>query len=209
MLYVKQPTGFGGGGPPLASFGYVEPNPQVFARISVVAGLTYQGLIDRGIVDPLNFDTTSVGVLTAAGELRALAFNAANFAEMARRELAGEPLTEDNYYTIQTYGTYLNILLRTLYQGEGDPDPVPLVTDVASNPDAQLVLQEAVGPVDYIYVVIPAPGDRLQVARGAVFSYYEFVGNINQRMTDEEWRSLVETDGLPPRPPWVSAFVGE
>jgi hypothetical protein len=209
VLYVKQPTGFGGGGPPLASFGYVEPNPLVFARISVVAALTFQGLTEHGIVDVTNFDTFDVGLTTSALELRALAYNAANFAEMARKELAGETLTENDYYAIQTYGTYLNVLLQTLYQGEGEPDPVPLVTDVASNPGAQVVLQEGVGGVDFIYVVIPAPGDRLQIARGAVFSYYEFVGNINQRMTDQEWRALVDSGELPPRPDWTSAFLGE
>jgi len=63
--------------------------------------------------------------------------------------------------------------------------------------------------VDYIYVVIPLPDGRLQTARGAVFSYYEFVGDINQRMTDEEWRTMVAGGQLPPRPSWVSAFVGE
>lgn len=208
VLYVKQPTGFGGGGPPLASYGYVEPNPLVFARISVVAALTLQGLTERGIV---NFDTyePSPEVIAAAWELRELAFNAARFAEIARKELAGEPLTDGEYGDIQTYGTYLDILLRTLYQGEGEPDPVALVTDVASNPSVQAALQEGVGGVDYIYVVISAPGDRLQVARGGVFSYYEFVNDINQRMTDDEWRSLVGAGQLPPRPAWVSTFLGE
>jgi hypothetical protein len=128
---------------------------------------------------------------------------------MARKELAGEALSEDEYYTIQTYGTELNVLLRTLYQGEGEPDPVALVTDIASNPSVGTVLQEGVGGVDYIYVVIPAPDGRLQVARGAVFSYYEFVGDINQRMTDDEWRAQVESGDLPPRPAWTSAFLGE
>jgi hypothetical protein len=142
-------------------------------------------------------------------ELRNLAFRSAGFAEMARKELAGEPLTDDEYFTIQTHGTYLNILLRTLFQGEGEPDPVALVTDVASNPSVGLALQEGVGGVDYIYVVIPTPDGRLQLARGAVLSYYEFTGDINQRMTDDEWRALVESGTQPPRPVWTSAFIAE
>jgi hypothetical protein len=107
------------------------------------------------------------------------------------------------------YDTYLYILLYTLYQGEGEPPPVALVTDVANNPGAQTVLQEGVGGVDYIYVVIPAPDGRLQIARGGVFSYYEFVNNINKRRTDEEWRALVASGSLPPRPSWVSSFMSE
>lgn len=209
ILYIKQPTGFGGGGPPLASFGYVEPNPLVFARISAVAALTYQGLHEHGLVDVNNPDTYNGPLVTDVLALRNLAFQAASFAEMARKELVGEPLTEQEYYSIQTYGSDLYVLLRTLYQGEGEPDPVALVTDVASNPSVNGVLQEGVGGVDYIYVVIPTPDGRLQLSRGAVFSYYEFVGDINQRMTDAEWRALVASGTLPPRPTWVSAFMAE
>ncbi|HVO44036.1 MAG TPA: DUF3160 domain-containing protein, partial [Aggregatilineales bacterium] len=47
VLYAKQPTGFGGGGPPLFSYGYVEPNPLVFERLARVAAMTYQGLKTR------------------------------------------------------------------------------------------------------------------------------------------------------------------
>ncbi len=211
ILYVKQPTGFGGGGPPLASFGYVEPNPLVFARIAIVAATTYQGLTERGLmpVDPSQVVSEQMLGLTADSmELRELAVRAASFAEIARRELAGEPLTDDQYFSIQLYDTYLNTLLRTLYQGEGEPDPVALVTDVANDGMAS-VLQEGVGGVDYIYVVIPSPRGGTQLARGGVFSYYEWVGDINQRMTDEEWRAQVESGQLPPRPDWVSTFYSE
>ncbi|MCC6803420.1 MAG: DUF3160 domain-containing protein [Anaerolineae bacterium] len=209
VLYVKQPTGFGGGGPPLASYGYVEPNPLVFARIAIVAGLLYQGLDARGVLDPDRFFGEPVGLMTDMDALRELAVKAGSFADAALRELTDEPLDDDTYYAIQTYGTYLDVLLRTLYQGSGTPDPVALVTDVASNTTTQQVLQEGVGGVDYIYVVIPAPGDRLQVARGAVFSYYEFVGDINERMTDAEWRERVVNGSLPPRPDWTAAYLSD
>ena len=62
------------------------------------------------------------------------------------------------------------------------------------------------GGVDYIYVVIPGP-KGLQLARGGVFSYYEFTGDINHRLTDDEWRSQVISRKLPPRPDWVKVFV--
>jgi hypothetical protein len=209
VLYAKQPTGFGGGGPPLGSYGYVEPNPLVFARIATIAGLTAQGLSDHGIIDFTDYNSAAPELIASAGELRTLAIRAANFAVMARKELAGEPLTDDEYFDIQLYGEYLHVLLDTLYQGEGEPPPVALVTDVANNPGIQSVLQEGVGGVDYIYVVIPAPDGRLQIARGGVFSYYEFTNDINKRMTDEEWRVLVTSGSLPPRPSWVTSFLGE
>ena len=84
-----------------------------------------------------------------------------------------------------------------------------LVTDVASNPSAHSVLQEAVGQVDYVYVVAPASTGGWQLVRGGVFSLYEWIGDINQRMTDAEWRAQVAAGDLPPRPEWVSAFYVE
>jgi hypothetical protein len=183
----------------------VEPNPLVFARIAIVAALTYQGIIARFHHDEMDFSSLP----TTLNALQGVMFQSALLADIARRELAGEPLVEDDYWTILGFGGYLNMVLRTLYQGEGDPDPVALVTDVASNPSAQTVLQEAVGGVDLIYVIVPAPNGGWQIVRGGVFSYYEWVGNINQRMTDSEWRAQVKAGDLPPRPAWVSAFYSE
>ncbi len=208
VLYVKQPTGFGGGGPPLASFGYVEPNPLVFARVAVVAALTYQGLAGQGFLETPG-EAFLDPVLTTLQELRTLGMQSARLAEMARRELAGEPLSEDDYWLILGFGNYLHGLLYTLWQGEGEPDPVALVTDVASNPSAGLALQEAVGNVDLIYVVVPLPDGSLQLVRGGVFSYYEFLHNINDRMTDDAWRAQVASGDLPPRPAWASAFFSD
>ncbi|MCD4685691.1 MAG: DUF3160 domain-containing protein, partial [Anaerolineae bacterium] len=141
--------------------------------------------------------------------LRTLSYRAAEYAEIARKELAGEPLTEDDYWSILGIDGYMYVLLHTLYQDEGRPDPVALVTDVASNPSAKIVLQEGVGGVDQVFVVVASPRGGYQLVRGAVFSYYEWVGDINQRMTDDEWRTLVTAGDLPARPSWVDAFYAE
>jgi len=130
-------------------------------------------------------------------------------AEVARKELAGEPITEDEYWMIFYVHNYLFTVLYGLWQGEGEPDPVALITDVASNPSAGTALQEAVGDVDYIYAVVTLPDGTLQLTRGGVFSYYEFVHDINDRMTDDAWRAQVASGDLPPRPAWTSAFFSE
>jgi hypothetical protein len=223
VLYVKQPTGFGGGGGGISRpYGYVEPNPLVFARISILATLLYQGLTDRGYRQPISYGSVlpsnvylrpvrqqPSSLETSLGELRRLAFESAGFAEIARKELAGEALTEEDYWAIFGFGSYLNVLLRTLWQQPGEPDPVALVTDVANDPNAGVVLQEAVSGVDYIYVVVSTPTGSLQVMRGGVFSYYEWAGDINQRMTDSEWRDQVTNGTVPPRPAWTSSFFSD
>lgn len=211
VLYVKQPTGFGGGGAPLSSFGSVEANPLVFARLAMVAALTYQGLYDV-----LNLDEISIydrvewmGLAADMSELNQFTRHALTFAQIANKELHGEALTDNDYWPIFTYGSYLYTLLYSLYQGDGQPDPVALITDVASNPSIGLALQEGVGGVDYIYVVIPDNQGGLQLTLGGVFSYYEFTHDINQRLTNEEWRAMLAAGDAPDRPTWTSAFIAE
>ena len=56
---------------------------------------------------------------------------------------------------------------------------------------------------------VTLPDGTLQLTRGGVFSYYEFVHDINDRMTDDAWRAQVASGDLPPRPAWTSAFFSE
>ena len=72
-----------------------------------------------------------------------------------------------------------------------------VIADVATNPaPPPTALEEAVGRVNPIYVVVPiaeADGTTyLQVAKGGVFSYYEFPWPIDDRLTDEKWRGMLD-----------------
>lgn len=215
VLYAKPPGGLGGGGE-LFSYGYVEPNPLVFARIAVVATLAYEGLKARGLTefevafpefreDGTFDESPTMNLQLSLGQLPVLGQFSAMMAEMANKQLAGEPLTEDDYMVLQGMGAFLSGI-RVVLQDPSNPEPVALVTDIASAPMQGVALQEGVGGVDYIYVVVSHP-EGLQVARGGVFSYYEFEGDINRRLTDQEWREMVKSGDLPPRPPWVGDFI--
>lgn len=209
ILYTAQPMGGRGGGGPLPlTYGYVEPNPLVFARTAIIAQALYQGLLEQGLVPE---DHSQDTYLTRTHSLlQQVARYAAYLADMAQRELNGEGLSEDDHYFIQyAYGQILSGIREDVQvMQSGPPKPVALVTDIASNGVTGEVLQVAVGQVDYIFVVIPTP-NGLQVGRGGVYSYYEFVGEGGQRMTDEEWRAQVDAGTLPPRPEWISAFFSE
>jgi hypothetical protein len=86
-----------------------------------------------------------------------------------------------------------------------DPDP-----DGNGVPDGPVVLEEAVGRVDEIHVVVPLVEEdgttTLQVAKGGVFSYYEFPWPAADRLTDERWRQMLNEDQAPPRPAWIESF---
>lgn len=209
LLYAEQPLGGGGGGgmpPEVISYSFVEPNPQVFARIAVLSAILHDGLIERGLINVTQFGATNslINSLENIGGLSSW------LAEAARKELAGEPLSEDDYYFLQEQiGSVLGGIRIYIEQWLSDPpDDTSLVADVASNTVTSQALHVAIANPDLIYVVTNSPYG-LTVTRGAVYSYYEFVNPIDQRMNDDEWRELVAAGETPLRPEWTALYLGE
>lgn len=212
LLYTAQPMGgLGGGGEyVLTTHSMVEPNPLVFARVATVAALTYQALEagQVGLVTDGSGAPSGVGMLQSA--LKNLTWLSASLAEMARKELWGEPLSDDEelFLKYQIGSSLMGIRYTAEFVLEDPPDVAALVADVASNPDAGVALQVGTGYVDYIYVVTSSP-DGLQLTRGAVYSFYEFVQPIDDRLTDQAWWELLADGAAPPRPAWASVFYAE
>ncbi len=211
LLYAEQPYGgLGGGGwtPPVTSTSIVEPNPEVFARIAIVAAALSQGLDERGYLAEGSWSGRPIDAVN--GALRNLAVLSARLAEIARKEIAGEELTYDELYFLQEqFGQTLWYIRFEVEQwNPNPPETVALVADVASNPSAGTVLEEAIGEVDLIYVVANGP-HGLHLTRGAVYSQYEFIQPIDNRLTDDDWRAMVAAGELPPRHAWTSLYFGE
>src|SRR5690606_24793986 len=92
-----------------------------------------------------------------------------------------------------------------------------VIADVATAPDPDgdgnpnpVVLEEAVGRINEIYAVVPLINEdgtiQLQVAKGGVFSYYEFTWPADDRLTDEKWRTMLDEGEAPPLPEWTDSF---
>ncbi|CCK80687.1 DUF3160 domain-containing protein [Desulfobacula toluolica] len=62
----------------------------------------------------------------------------------------------------------------------------PIVTDVHTEPNSGMVLQEGLGYPK----IIMYPLEKVQ-ARGALFNYYEFKHPINDRLTDDKWQKML------------------
>src|SRR3972149_6254870 len=188
-----------------------RPVPQFFARLAALTAMTRQGLDSRGLLNEL--DATSLDSLeTLARSLHT----------MAEKELRGEPLTEDEYATIRFYGGQLETLTMAAADSDTQEPYAPrfmeeepqaaVIADVATNPAPPAsALEEAVGRVNPIYAVVPifeADGTTyLEVAKGGVFSYYEFPWPIDDRLTDEKWRGMLDDGTAPPPPEWTSSFL--
>ena len=214
ILYAKQVYAELGGGPPPPPpeppRGYVEPVPEFYARLAALTSMTRQGLDDRGLLDDLD----RVSLDTLENLVRTLQ-------TIAERELRGEPLSEDEYATIRFYGGQLeNLTMAAADSNMEDPaadrymDEQPqaaVIADIATDPAKQLIFEVGVGRVNSIYVVVPIVQEDgssfLQVAKGGVFSYYEFPWPMDDRLTDEKWRIMLDEGEAPPSPTWTSSFL--
>lgn len=211
ILYAKQVYAeLGGGGSqaptPRLLNGYVEPVPEFFARLAGLTRMTIDGLNSRSLLSEQD-----------AASLQRLYDLAVAFQAMAEKELRGEPLTEEQYYLIRFYGGELEHLTMAAADSEGeggvpvlDEEPqAAVVADVATDPNGN-VLEEGVGRIHEIYVVAPLTAEDgsiyLQVVKGGVFAYYEFAWPINDRLSDEKWRAMLNAGQAPELPAWTSSF---
>jgi len=201
ILYAKQVMAEMGGGdagePPK---GYVEPNPEAYARLLALTEMTRSGLESRGLLD----DTTRGNLDNLIEELNFLL-------QVAQTELKGQPLTDEEYWRIQYFGGWLESMTIAAadpaesYEGRGylEDQKSALVADVATG--IGRVLEEGVGYPTLIYMVTPLK--PYQIAVGAVYTYYEFTVPPDGRLTDEQWQSMLESGNAPAAPDWTSSFI--
>ena len=84
----------------------------------------------------------------------------------------------------------------------GDAFKTSLVADVHTDGNTEQVLEVAGGKLDWILVVHKAPGGQLVASIGPIFTYYEFPHPMDNRLTDEEWRTMLDNNP-PSRPEWT------
>ncbi|MHB9131250.1 MAG: DUF3160 domain-containing protein [Armatimonadota bacterium] len=210
ILYAKQSVaecGEGGDEPPPVP-GYVEPEPQVYERLSWLLKLNKAGLQQRKLVKQ--------GDSLASGFDRFV--NLVDFLAVAsRKELRNEPLTRDELRTIERYGGHLEMLMLAIagLVNPGTPNSwwelenktdrsMALIADVHTS--APNVLEEAVGNAAEVWVVVPIKG-KLMLTRGAIFTYYEFTHPMSDRLTDEAWQERLRKHNIPAMPGWTRDFM--
>jgi len=203
ILYAKQIMAEMGGYFEEIPHGWVEPQPEVYARLLALTRMTQDGLESRGILTE-----ATIANLSRLDNL--LSF----LHEVSVKELFGESLTWDDYERIMYYGGSLEHLTLSAADSEdewGDyfeKIDAAVVADVATDPNG-LVLEEATGRIFEIYVVIPDGMGGLSIAKGGVFSYYEFPWPIGDRLTDEAWREKLNVGDIPERPNWTDIYFAE
>ncbi len=181
--------GQGGGPEPPQHYSYVEPNLTFWdSALDLVDWLK----------NLLHYESTYKDELNRIYKLGNL------LKTVAHKQLDGEEITKKEFDDLHYVGGTIEYILLGLLETDHLPvreRSMALIADVYSYNSQNLNV--AVGHADDIHVVVPIRGEYY-IAKGAVFSYYEFVGKT---YTDEEWRKLIKENKEPERPAWIKPII--
>ncbi len=170
-------------------FVYVEPVPDLYSRM-------------ERLVDNMRTRLSDLDLLSEATSKKLDRFSTllSMLHQQAVQELDGTDPSEWNMRGLSFYHDWLTSLYT-------DRPKTVVVSDVHTDPNSGTCLQEGVGTLKFIVVAVPY-GDGHVACVGVVFQHHEFVRSLSDgRLTDEEWKEMLE-DGTAPEPaPWAADFI--
>lgn len=245
VLYAKQSYSSG----IICSYpkAYVEPVPKFWAAMRTMAssaadligglklaersGVYYREPLQQWWPVEFNSSTVQSNQVTF---LRSFAQRMALLEDIARRQLAREPLTAEQVEALQNIvevqrfyegrrftGWYPGLFYRNCFFGvayqasfyhqtQGCDRADQIVTDVhtaPSPPDPGYVLHQGVGEVNFLLIAVDCGDERPVVYGGPVLSHYEVPTEGVKRMSDSEWVTLYYTTNRPKPTPWTSEYL--
>jgi len=205
ILYVKQSYTMAEKGglfrPPVV--GYVEPVPEFYSRLLNLTQMTLEGfkkLIPSQELDNLRVES---GLSRFVEILERLL-------DISKKELANKPLGEEDYNFIENFGSISANLIEIVSGGDIEPDALKsvMIADVHTDGNTRKVLEEGTGYIKTAIIAYKLPQGHIVLGMGPVFSYYEFKQPMDNRLTDEAWREILETNP-PDEPKWIGNFSGK
>jgi hypothetical protein len=172
--------------------GYVEPVPDFYARLFALTNMTNQGLDEMGVLD-----------LTSKTRLTNLEGILSRLQTISEKELENKELTAEDYEFIKTFGDQLQ---GTIADVDDKAKKTTIVADVHTDSNTGTVLEEGVGHVKMLVVAYKLPDGRILLGAGPVMSHYEFKQPMQDRLTDEKWREMLEANP-PKRPEWTFTYI--
>jgi hypothetical protein len=195
ILYAKQSyTMVGTSMPPEEKpvVGYVEPVPEFYNRLLALTRMTNSGLTEMDVLDD-----------SSKYRLENLERILARLVNISSKELENEELSKDDYDFIKNFGDNLDGVIADV---DDKAKKTTIIADVHTDSNTEQVLEEGVGYVDLVVVAYKLPDGRILVGAGPVMSYYEFKHPMDDRLTDEAWRELLDSNP-PEMPEWTANFA--
>ncbi len=178
--------------PPPPPKGLLEPLPEFYKNILTTSKMAYEGLNDLNALTPSSNKRLSY-LISLLEKLYTI----------CKKQIENKPLSEED-------NVFLGSLAEKLKNSIGDIEDAGLKTtiiaDVHTDINTKKCLEEASGYLDYIVVAYKRPSEDIVLAVGPVLSYYEFKHPMNDRLTDEKWREMLESGKIPERPGWIKSF---
>jgi uncharacterized protein Usg len=179
---------------------YVGPLPEFYARLLTLTEMTNQGF--KNLIPPEELEKLMIEAgLSKFSEILS------QLLDISKKELENIPLEEQEYSFIENFGNISEGLIKTVSGGEVDPEvfKTVLVADVHTDGNTKKVLEEGVGYIKTAAIAYRLPDEQIVLGVGPTFSYYEFKQSMENRLTDEEWRKILDSNP-PPEPEWISTF---
>ena len=187
ILYSKQMMAeMGGDVPPERDDrGYVEAEPEVYARLTALVNATSAGLDQYGMLSDADREN-----------LKLLADITIKLQTISEKELRDELPTDEEFDFIRSYGGQLEHFWQEVNKDEAENEyftseefPAAIVADVATDPNGTC-LELGTGKINDIYVIVTVDGVK-KIAFGGVYSFYQFDQPISDRLTDSKWRQML------------------
>ncbi len=177
---------------------YVEPNPDIFYRLSYIAIALVDGIDKRGL--PSGDTAKKSEVSEHIKSMEKLGLRLQQLGDIAAKQLNNMTLDEnDRLICLTSFSAS-----EARGHGHSVMSPSTEVISLISYVNGDY-LYAGIGSLDRIYVLVPFE-DGVQIAQGGVFSYYEFPWSNDELTTDSKWKYLLEY-AQPERPKWVENFV--
>jgi hypothetical protein len=197
ILYAKQsytPAG-GAAPPPLKPRGCVEPVPEFYNRLLSLTAMTREGLDKLGALSD-----------EEESRLESLENTLDWLITISQDELEGRELSKYDCEFIRNFGQHLDYIVAGV---ETKGRETTLVADVHTDVNSGQVLEEGLGYVDLALVAYKIPEGSIILGAGPTLSYYEFKQPMSDRLTDEEWKEILEQGQQPSRSDWINSFYVE
>jgi len=217
LLYAKQ--SYTGGISCSYPYSYVEPVPEFFKSISLLANNTLDKLNSISSFDEWTKKEFDLYFTKFSGVADTLSW-------IAKKELDMIPLSEEEIKflkemlytnpekmcgTPEHIGWYPSLYYNDYEQGDFHKEDY-LVADYHTAPTDQVgnyvgwVKHAGTGPIDLAIIIAKTPDNKEVAFAGPVSSYYEYTSTNFYRLTDDEWKDeyLVQNGS---RPSWVNIYL--
>ncbi|MBN2093420.1 DUF3160 domain-containing protein [candidate division KSB1 bacterium] len=214
LLYAKQ--SYTGGTACSFPHSFVEPYPAFYQQIASYAQDAAKFFGQLPVASSKNLKEYFTNFGKVVSKLEAI----------ATKELTKFPLTAEEIsflkqmlFLNQQSGAppYTGWYADLFYSIEKAAMQEPVIVDVHTQPYDEFgnpvgrVLHAGVGNFNLGVFLASTPGDNYcpMAFVGPVMSYYELITENFNRLTDEEWASMVQTEKVPARPDWTHIYLAD